>query len=81
MTKEDYMRMPKERLAELLAERDNEPYRLVFPNPNNGYITPCYAPNGVCNNPFHDCINCPRMFGGRGTTTSNGTDLQPNKNY
>lgn len=24
LTKEDYMRLPKERLAELLAERDNE---------------------------------------------------------
>ena len=24
LTKEDYMRLPKERLAELLVERDNE---------------------------------------------------------
>lgn len=76
MTKEDYMRLPKERLAELLAERDNEPQRLVFPNPNNGYNVPCYAPNGVCANPFHDCIDCPKMFGGGGYTTSSGS--QPN---
>ena len=76
MTKEDYMRLPKERLAELLAERDNEPQRLVFPNPDNGYNVPCYASNGVCVNPFHDCINCPKMFGGGGYTTTN--ELQPN---
>lgn len=24
----------------------------------------CYEPNGVCTNPFHDCINCPKIHGG-----------------
>ena len=76
MTKEYYMHLPKERLTELLAERDNEPRRLVFPNLNNNYNIPCYAPNGVCANPFHDCINCPKMFGGGGYTTT--SELQPN---
>lgn len=79
MTKEDYMCMKKERLAELLAERDEQdrnktiiPYQ---PALGGQYNPPCYAPNGVCVNPFHDCINCPKMFGGGGYTTS---ELQPN---
>lgn len=34
LTKEDYMRLPKERLAELLAERDNEVIQpIVIPQP------------------------------------------------
>lgn len=24
----------------------------------------CYEPNGVCTNPYHDCINCPKIHGG-----------------
>ena len=55
MTKEDYMRLPKERLADLLAERDIEK-KLTdmtrqggedsnFPYPTlNG--VPCFAPGG-----------------------------------
>lgn len=35
---------------------------------------PCYAPDGVCANPFHDCINCPRQFGDWSFTTP--TDLK-----
>lgn len=23
----------------------------------------CWEPNGVCTNPFHDCINCPKSMG------------------
>lgn len=63
MKKDDYMRLPKERLAELLEERDNEqkytpslsPIQVTVPQP------PCYAPDGICTNPFHDCVNCPRQ--------------------
>lgn len=34
LTKQDYMRLPKERLAELLAERDNEVIQpIVIPAP------------------------------------------------
>lgn len=62
MIKEDYMKLSKERLAELLAERDLERYKMYFPNTSNGYNTPCYAPNGVCTNPQKDCINCPKMM-------------------
>ena len=31
LTKEDYMRLPKERLAELLVERDNECFISIEP--------------------------------------------------
>lgn len=55
MTKEDYMYLPKERLAELLAEHD-----LLGSNINERDI-PCYDPKGICINPFHDCINCPKF--------------------
>ena len=31
----------------------------------------CYEPNGVRTNPYHDCINCPKIHGGgAGTFTS-----------
>lgn len=82
MTKEDYMKLSKERLAELLAHKDLEDeygrgvYRgwtpvvptIVDPQ------SPCYAPNGICTNPQMDCINCPRhCITGGFTTTNNKT--------
>lgn len=72
MTKEDYMRLPKERLAELLAERD-----AISSIPSNITLQhPCYDKDGVCTNPFHDCINCPRQFGGgERYTTTTGTGV------
>ena len=34
------------------------------------YVTPCYAPNGICTNPQRDCINCPKIgTGGTWSTT------------
>lgn len=67
MTKEDYMKLSKERLAELLAERD----RLAPFTVNHPVIDlPCYAPGGHCMNPFHDCVNCPN-FGSGYTWTVN----------
>ena len=36
------------------------------------YVTPCYAPNGICVNPQMDCINCPkRSTGGTWSTSTN----------
>jgi hypothetical protein len=36
------------------------------------YVTPCYAPNGICTNPQMDCINCPkRGTGGTWSTSTN----------
>ena len=65
MDKKDYMRLPKERLAELLIEKDNEIKSLQLflrneGNESNSSAIPCYAPNGICTNPFRDCINCPK---------------------
>lgn len=60
MTKEDYMRLPKARLAELLAERDalEERFRGI---PLQTWQHPCSDPSYPCINPQHDCVNCPRM--------------------
>lgn len=59
MTKEDYMRLPKVRLAELLAERDalEERFRGI---PLQTWQNPCLDPSWPCTNPQHDCVNCPR---------------------
>jgi len=34
------------------------------------YVTPCYAPDGICTNPQMDCINCPKRGTG-GTWSTN----------
>ena len=45
LTKEDYMRLPKERLAELLVERDNEVIQPII-------ISPQPAPSEPWKNPY-----------------------------
>jgi len=84
MTKEDYMKLSKERLAELLAKKDAEDefnrgiYRGYAPSvPTITYQPPCYSKDGICTNPFRDCINCPRQFGGGNYTTT--TDVKINE--
>ena len=68
MTKEDYMRLPKERLAELLAERDSAPPAII--NPLITLPRPqCWEEGGTCSNPFHDCVNCPRRGSSGGIVT------------
>lgn len=70
MTKKDYMCLPKERLAELLVERDNAPSFIpYFPI----YKPHCWEPGGICTNPMRDCINCPRMTVMEMYNTSSGT--------
>ena len=70
MTKEDYMKLSKEKLAELLVERDKQLLVLT-----SSYI-PCnpmgYPCDGThCTNPCHDCIGCPKPNGdGNYTTTT-----------
>ena len=65
LTKEDYMRLKKERLAELLVERDNEPTIEFLPAPLPTMPT---TPSGfgcdatICTNPHRDCINCLRHY-------------------
>lgn len=34
------------------------------------YVTPCYAPDGICTNPQMDCISCPKR-GTSGTWSTN----------
>ena len=62
MTKEDYMRLPKGRLAELLVEMEEKfSQPTVIPNmPTTPTIWRGLMCDGThCTNPFHDCINCP----------------------
>ena len=71
LTKEDYMKLSKERLAELLVERDLPVIHLPF-----SQTLPCYAPDGICINPQRDCINCPKTYGTSGVTTTTNTTGQ-----
>ncbi len=72
LTKEDYMRLPKERLAELLVEMEShpieEPRIPTTPTTPSGYIG---CDGTICTNPQMDCINCPRK-------TSGGVYTAPN---
>ena len=73
LTKEDYMRLPKERLAELLVERDEKEFMPpIWPDKPTQFL-PCYAPDGICTNPHMDCINCPRKTTGGVYTSPNTT--------
>lgn len=71
LTKADYMRLPKERLAELLVEMDShpiEPIQIpVMPTRPSGWG----CDGTVCTNPHMDCINCPRMTTGGVYTSPN----------
>lgn len=67
MKKEDYMRLPKERLAELLVEMEEKfSQPIVIPNMPTMPTTPSgWMCDGThCTNPHHDCINCPKITGG-----------------
>lgn len=61
MTKEDYMKLSKERLAELLAERDEiRPAPIIPQIPFNTPTTYPHCPyGGICYNPRRDCVGCP----------------------
>lgn len=77
LTKDDLMKLSKERLCELLLEEWSKKENTIkpFDFPSLGRDD-CYH-GGPCTNPFHDCINCPRLFSGNGTTIStDGTNLQ-----
>lgn len=67
------MKLPKERLAELLVEvmRQQMP---VISTPFS-QIIPCYAPDGICTNPQRDCINCPKRGGNVGIITTTYPDI------
>ena len=72
LTKEDYLKLGIERLAELNVEKDkllykqeheqDTPYAPYAPYiPYEIKTSPlCYEEGGVCTNPQMDCINCPK---------------------
>ena len=74
LTKEDYMYLPKERLAELLAEVDDLKIEKIEIQPSISPLT--VKPSGwgcdgtICTNPQMDCIGCPRRFYTGGASTS-----------
>jgi hypothetical protein len=70
LTKADYMRLPKERLAELLAERDARQNMTPAPSTIPTYVQDCFG-GGPCTNPFRDCINCPHKDSSAVRTTIN----------
>lgn len=79
MTKEDYMHLPKERLAELLVEKDR---LLSMPPIIHPEIFPqCWEPGGKCMNPFRDCINCPRTGSDYGSFTTTITTSLDDTTY
>lgn len=62
LTKDDLMKLSKEKLCELLLEEWSKKENTIkpFDFPSLGRDD-CYH-GGPCTNPFHDCINCPRLF-------------------
>lgn len=58
------MRLPKERLAELLVEMDSHPIEPIqipaMPVTPSGWG----CDGTICTNPHMDCINCPRKTTG-----------------
>lgn len=84
---EDYMCLPKERLAELLVEKDRKSVVPPIPEPQPvpfvvpSVQPPCFSDNGICTNPHHDCINCPKIYstGGQWSTNAGGTTIKPNE--
>ena len=78
LTKEDYMRLPKERLAELLVEMDSHPIQdmreiPVMPTPK----TKWGCDGTICTNPQMDCINCPRILHYNEISTSDSSGIEP----
>ena len=83
LTKEDYMKLPKERLAELLVEMQEGP-RLTeeykkWKDDLDKQLHEKYGRNPsvwgcdgtICTNPLMDCINCPRKTTGGVYTAPN----------
>lgn len=75
LTKEDYLKLDIERLAELNVEKDKLLYKQNTPYvpyvPYEIKTSPlCYEKDGVCTNPQMDCINCPKHSSGVYKTTT-----------
>ena len=75
MVKDDYMKLDKERLAELLEERDERENLRKHSQymPSNSFL----CDGRICTNPCFDCINCPRR-GGNYLATINTNNINGN---
>ena len=69
------MKLPKESLARELERRDNMVVTPIVPV-QGGFDLPCYHKDGICTNPHHDCINCPRTPSIGGITTNTMKEIQ-----
>ena len=87
LTKEDYMRLKKERLAELLVELTSKPETITTPSPNTTLPpTPnnrwCIYAGGNCKH-SGGCISCPykepqaRLANNTSIDTSNEQPYHP----
>ena len=52
----------------------NKQWEDYFKNRDKTPLAQCALQDGICTNPFHDCIGCPRQFGDWNYTTP--TDLK-----
>lgn len=70
----DWGKLSKEQQDEFLK-------RLICPDYDIPFspFPPCYARDGICTNPHHDCINCPKQYGG-GTYTTATTGIETTNN-
>lgn len=73
MVKEDYMKLSKERLAEMLVERDLGTCDIQPMQPQSYDPRPLCGLGGYCTNPYRDCVGCPGCYfpGRRIITTTN----------
>lgn len=62
-----------------------EDYKELFRPYIQTWQPPCYSDDGICTNPQHDCVNCPRLYGNTGNSgkykqywTSNSTSTSVN---
>lgn len=67
------MKLPKERLAELLEERELSVTHVPVYHFPHSQTWQCYTPDGICTNPQRDCINCPKTYGQGTIITTTGT--------
>ena len=75
MTKEDYMKLSKERLAELLVERDLEGTSGACDMQPQSYDPrPLCGFGGYCTNPYRDCVGCPGCYTSGQTITTKYTE-------
>lgn len=75
LTKDDLMKLSKERLAELLLEEWSKTEHILEPFEFPSFGRDDCFHGGPCTNPFHDCADCPRIFSG-GAISTDGTNLQ-----